>query len=147
MNCETLVLPGFEKCFTSQVKETEPQIGKRKLDAMALARKEEIEAMRRFARELVYRNRGLKRHGIPNVVTSEDIRELMSITIEKRNQHFKCRNNYLGTLFLDKRFVSVGFKPSQTPGSHGRIIKIWTLKGFESSVKKFLAGQGVNSAN
>jgi hypothetical protein len=147
MTCETLVLPGFEKIFTSQVKETETQIKNRKLDAMALARREEIEVMRRFARELVYKNSSMKRHNIPNIVTSEDIRELMNITVEKRNQHFKCRNNYLGTLFLDKRFVSVGFKPSQTPGSHGRIIKIWTLREYADSVKKFLVGQGVGNAN
>jgi len=107
-----------------------------------ILRSAELEEMRKAIRHLMHSNPNGIRNGVPYTATSDDLRKYMSIAKEgrkNRDRWFTARNNLIGAAF--KGFVRVGTVASSADGSHGREIKLWTLKNYEQSVKSFLNNQ------
>lgn len=59
-------------------------------------------------------------HGI----TADELRAIAQIETGKPGQ-----NNFMGSVFRDKRFVQTGSRRrSETKGSHGNDLPVWTLR-------------------
>ena len=87
-----------------------------------------IEEIRRWARWFIYSNQSMPIIRIPNVVWADPVRD-----------HFRPesgKNNWMGGLFRGRIFVKVKGEgvASKTEGSHGREVKLWTLKEYLKTV-------------
>jgi hypothetical protein len=123
---------------------TEAQEKRRVLADMKKLRAAEIERLRRVIRHLAHSNHIGQRHSIPYTVTSDDLREHEGITREQRKERgrwFVAKNNIIGAAFHNVEFVRVGTVASKWEGSHGREIKLWTLRKYENIVRSFMAAK------
>lgn len=110
--------------------ESEPQIAKRKLDEMAVARKAELEILRRQARHIAHDpGFGWKYYGVRHAYSAAIHREQHEIVKRSR---FDRRNNIMGCIPRCDGWVKLGYVASTTKGRHGVPICIWTLKDHEA---------------
>jgi len=92
----------------------------------------QMDEWRARSRHYLYRNQFNNKYRIPWAITIEDVRVICDIEPDPAN----LANKKLGALFSGDpdSFQWTGhWHVSQTPGCHGRPIKIWTL-----SDKKFM---------
>ena len=109
-------------------------------------RRVELEEMRKAIRHLMHSNPNGTRNGVPYTATSDDLRAYLNIQREQRKgryRWFTSRNNLIGNAFTG--FVKVGGVAAKSEGTHGREIKLWTLKQYENSVRSFLNNQNGSS--
>ena len=117
--------------------ETEQQIKRRKLKEMASRRNEYLETLRKTARHLCYSNAGFPFYRVPNIVTSDDVRECLEINPLPRGHYDPLGSRNLhGAIFSDGHWSLVGFVSSRAKGRHGSLIRAWTLNGYAKETKE-----------
>ena len=107
-------------------------------------RRVELEEMRKAIRHLMHSNPNGSRNGVPYTATSDDLRAYLNIQREQRkgrDRWFTSRNNIIGAAFRGFVRVKEITMYAKSDGTHGREIKLWTLKQYENSVKSFLNNQ------
>jgi len=90
-----------------------------------LDNKEWLETARKAARFFCHQNLGFKKYGVEYSVTSDDVRQ--SLSIQKAPAWMRL-NNRMGGIFLDGKFERVGYYKSQAAGRRSSVIAVWKLK-------------------
>ena len=104
------------------------------LDAMRAESPELAEKVRKYAHHLVHRNIGLAVYGIPNVFTTDDLRERLPLEVL---DHIGD-NRFFGSVVGNrKQFTPVGWKVTRMPGNHGRQIRLFTTPDYLEVVNNF----------
>lgn len=86
-----------------------------------------------WARDAIYRRwKDLKRSGVRDYVTADDVRELLEIAFEIGTWERPSNMNWMGSIFAGKAWEFTGNRvKSRTPGSHANELKCWVYVGTE----------------
>ena len=104
---------------------------------MEVTREEKIYDALSFALDFCLKNYGYGAYGRNNCVSADNLRRALGISKAKGKE-----NSYMGTIFR-VGFQKVGYMPSQTEGSHARIVAIWQLtrpEAVQERLKRLKAG-------
>ena len=95
------------------------------------------ERLRKYARHLCHRNIGFLVYGIPNVFTTDDLRERLPMeALELIGD-----NRFFGAVVGKRKdFIPVGWKTTRMPGNHGRQIRLFTVPEYEAKVRNHMRG-------